>query len=168
MIDQAGRSKHCTGASQDGKGTFGLLSPRRTRILIEGSRELLSRLSHQVEQHYPVRIERRPTKALAMAKARDSVTGQPFYLGEILVTECTVAIGNTFGFGAVMGEDSRRAYELAIIDAAYRAKLPATMTWSEQLEEEEQRIERRHREQFAMALSTKVDFSTAEGFDDKR
>ncbi|AET61062.1 hypothetical protein HPL003_21670 [Paenibacillus terrae HPL-003] len=135
---------------------------QRTRILVEGDRDLLIQFATQVEERYPIRIEKPPMKSLAMSKARDLVTRHPFYLGEVLLTECTVSIENRYGFGTMIGEDLDKAYALAVVDAAYRARLPITSAWSDALLEEERRIERRHQEQLAASLRTKVDFATKE------
>lgn len=139
---------------------------RRTKIFIEGDRKLLARLTEQIEQRYDVRVERKAQGSLAMARARDSVTHQPFNVGEILLTECTVAIGDIYGFGAVMGEDRTCAYELAVMDAAFRAGLPETNLWTELLVEEEERIRNRHAQELAIAMRTRVDFGVTEGAND--
>ncbi|MDF2958770.1 MAG: phnG [Paenibacillus sp.] len=141
---------------------------RITRILIEGDRRLLERLSGQVEQAYSVQIVKQPERSLVMSKARDSVSGQPFYMGEILVTECTVAIRDTYGFGVLMGEDADRAYQLAVVDAALHAKLPVTDHWAALLLEEEQNVLSRHQMEHAQAMKTKVNFDTMEEYNAKR
>lgn len=142
--------------------------PQRTKILVEGDHKLLPGFAGQIRKNYVVHTERGAKKSLAMTKARDSVSFQPFYIGEVLMTECTVSIHDIFGFGAIMGEDYDRAYELAIVDAAFRAGLPETKDWIPLLEKEEKRIEIKHQEELALVLRTKVDFGDLEGPNDKR
>ncbi|WP_165971924.1 phosphonate C-P lyase system protein PhnG [Paenibacillus piri] len=139
-----------------------------TRVLIEGDPGLLARLCGQVERSYEVRTVRQPEKSLVMSKARDSVSRQPFFMGEILVTECTVEIGEVYGFGVLMGEDAERAYQLAVVDAALHAKLPITESWTALLFEEEQNIAQRHRKEHNQAMKSKVNFDTMEEYNAKR
>ncbi|WP_199616337.1 phosphonate C-P lyase system protein PhnG [Paenibacillus alkalitolerans] len=133
-----------------------------TRVLIEGDRELLRKLCGEIESRYPVSIVRAPEKSLVMSKARDSVSQQPFFIGEVLITECTVAVEGTHGFGALIGEDAEKAYELAVVDAAMNAKLPATEGWISELLQEEERIAARLRKKQSMVMRTKVNFDTME------
>ncbi|TBL70523.1 phosphonate C-P lyase system protein PhnG [Paenibacillus thalictri] len=133
-----------------------------TRILIEGDRQLLKRLCALVEETAEPVVVKAPEKSLVMSKARDSVSGQPFYLGEILVTECTVALGETHGFGLLIGEDAQSAYELAVVDAAFHAGLPVTANWTSLLEQEEQRIAKRRAEEQERIMKTRVHFDTME------
>ncbi|MFS8579188.1 MAG: phosphonate C-P lyase system protein PhnG, partial [Novibacillus thermophilus] len=60
---------------------------RLTKILVEGNRDLLKKMAQQVEKRVEVKVEQPPRKGLVMLKARDSISMQPFYLGEGLVTE---------------------------------------------------------------------------------
>ncbi|WP_373232398.1 phosphonate C-P lyase system protein PhnG [Cohnella sp.] len=137
---------------------------RLTQILIEGNPSLLEKLALQIDQQYTVTIVREPEKSLVMNKSRDSVSGNPFYMGEILITECTVAIGETYGFGAIMGEDADRAYQLAIVDSALNAKLPEAMEWERLLLEEEQRTDRKKRLEHSRIMRSKVNFDTMEEY----
>jgi alpha-D-ribose 1-methylphosphonate 5-triphosphate synthase subunit PhnG len=132
----------------------------RTKILVEGDSGLLERLAEQVERNYRIEVVREPEKSLVMSKARDSVANQLFCLGEILITECTVALNDVHGFGAIIGEYGDRAYKLAVVDAAYRAEVPETSAWATLLQEEERRIKQRHAEEHARILQTKVQFDT--------
>ncbi|MFE5323117.1 phosphonate C-P lyase system protein PhnG [Paenibacillus sp. NPDC056579] len=133
-----------------------------TRILIEGDRKLLQQLCCQIEERHEITVVKPPEKSLVMSKARDSVSGQPFYLGEVLVTECTIALGDVHGFGLLIGEDAERAYELAVVDAAMMATLPETEGWFELLKKEEQRIAERRALESARIMKTRVQFDTME------
>lgn len=133
-----------------------------TRVLVEGDRGLLRKLCDDIERNYPVSIVKGPEKSLVMSKAKDSVSEQPFFLGEILVTECIVDVRGTHGIGILIGEHPEAAYELAVVDAAMNAKLPETRDWIAVFKEEERRIiARLHRER-ALVMGTKVNFDTME------
>ncbi|WP_185805330.1 phosphonate C-P lyase system protein PhnG [Bacillus canaveralius] len=140
---------------------------RLSKILIEGNPETLAHFAKQVEETVTVRIERSPATGLVMMKTRDSVSRQPFYMGEILVTECTVEIDGHYGLGVIMGEEPVRAYQLALVDAAFNANLMITEGWIAKLEEEERIIQRNLEKQMAMVSRTQVNFETMEDYNDK-
>ncbi|MBP1992164.1 phosphonate C-P lyase system protein PhnG [Paenibacillus eucommiae] len=142
---------------------------RLTHILVEGAPDLLEKLALQVEQKYQVTLVREPERSLVMNKARDSVSGNPFYMGEILITECTVSVesvesvelvGSVYGFGAIMGEEPERAYQLAVVDCAYNAKLPETLEWETLLIAEELQIDDKKRLEHSRLMMSKVNFDT--------
>lgn len=133
-----------------------------TRVLIEGDRELLRKLCGEIEARYPVSVVTAPEKSLVMSKARDSVSQQPFFIGEIMVTECIVDIQGTHGFGILIGEHAEKAYELAVVDAAMNAALPETKDWISAFRAEEERLTTRLRQERELAMKTKVHFDTME------
>lgn len=135
-----------------------------TRILVEGDPKLLQDLSNQVEQQYEVNVVKSPEKSLVMMKSRDAVSQKPFYIGEVLVTECTVSIGDVYGFGILMGEDAERAYQLAVVDSAINAKLSICDQWNSLLMEEEEKMKQRNRKEMAQVIRTKVNFDTKEDY----
>lgn len=140
---------------------------RLTKILVEGNRDLLKKMAQQVEKRVEVKVEQPPRKGLVMLKARDSISMQPFYLGEGLVTECSVSIQGKFGFGAIMGEDPERSYQIAVVDAAFNARLPLVDSWIPELEREERSIRQRHFREHVMAEHSRVQFDTMEDYNDK-
>ncbi|RCW51723.1 phosphonate C-P lyase system protein PhnG [Paenibacillus prosopidis] len=139
-----------------------------TRALIEGDGILLRRLCEQIEESYEVSILKAPEKSLVMTKANDSVSQQPFYMGEVLVTECTISINSVYGFGVLMGEEAERAYQLAVVDGAFQAKLPETEAWYTELLMEEQKVDEKHRREYSRAMKSKVNFDTMEEYNAKR
>lgn len=141
---------------------------RISRILIDGEHELLQKLSEEIEQNYTVTMIKPPEKSLVMTKAKDSVSQQPFYVGEVLVTECTVSINGIYGFGILMGEDAERSYQLAVVDGAFQAGLPETKAWDALLLVEEQNTLLGHKLVYAQAMKTKVNFDTMEEYNAKR
>jgi phosphonate C-P lyase system protein PhnG len=55
-----------------------------------------------------------------MARVRETVDGEVFNLGEVLVTNCEVTLGGEPGWGMVMDHDPERALCAALVDAASR------------------------------------------------
>lgn len=60
---------------------------------------------------------------LVMLPATDSVTGTAFYLGEVLVAEALVRVGDAQGYAGCLGRDLEQALAIALVDAACTANL---------------------------------------------
>ena len=94
---------------------------KRTKILIDGSRNFTRELVSEIERNYDIHVLTEPQHALTMIKMRETAKKSLFYLGEVLVTETKVQINNAFGIGIVVGDEEEFSYQLAVIDAAYEA-----------------------------------------------
>lgn len=121
----------------------------RTKLLIEVGRELALQLAATICEQYDVEEISPPTEGLVMIKMRETAQQSLFYIGEVLVTETKVKIGSHYGVGLVKESEPELSKALAIIDAAYAAKLPETSTWAahfellaQQLHINEQQIKR--------------------------
>ena len=133
---------------------------RRMRILIEGSRDIPKKLAQEIENNHSLEIIMKPQGALTMIKMRETAKKSLFYLGEVLVTECKVKVKDQVGIGIVIGMEEDLAYQLAVIDAAFKADLSELNRWIQLLEEEERRIEASRRLDAAIIQKTKVNFET--------
>ena len=102
---------------------------RRTKILVLGKSGLASRLGRLICEKYPVREMEPPNEGLVMIKMRESARNTLFYLGEVLVTEAKVRIGERVGIGIVRGHKPELAKDLAVIDAAWAIPLPECALW---------------------------------------
>jgi alpha-D-ribose 1-methylphosphonate 5-triphosphate synthase subunit PhnG len=140
---------------------------RLTKILVEGRPEFLTKWAEAIEEITDVNIVRSPSTGLVMLKTRDSVSKQPFYMGEVLVTECTVSIDHQVGIGIIMGEDPKRSYQIAVVDAALNAAIPITSQLLTELDKEEEYIQQRISEEAARIATTKVHFDTMEDYNAK-
>lgn len=83
-------------------------------------------LAEEVLSDTDVRILRLPTVGTVMLRARESVENLVFNVGEALVTEAFVAIGDFQGYAIVQGMERELALAGAICDAAVEAQHPAT------------------------------------------
>ncbi|WP_404330263.1 phosphonate C-P lyase system protein PhnG [Mesobacillus maritimus] len=133
---------------------------RRTEILINGSQKRTEDMVHVIDEHYQVKVIQEPESGLVMVKVRETSQNSLFYPGEVLVTECKVQIKGTIGIGIVTGDQPELAYNLAVIDAAFEAKLPETIGWVRLLENEEKLILEQRAAASHTILKTKVDFET--------
>lgn len=136
----------------------------RTRILIEGSPGLADRLADQANTNHDIGSIDEPSNGLVMMRLRDTARKDAFYLGEVLVTECKVRIGDCIGIGLVRGDRPELARNLAAIDAAWAADSQLLPEWIRELEAEEGRIRDRLNREATRILATRVDFSTMETF----
>jgi len=139
-----------------------------TRILVEGNHLILKKFVAEIEQNYEVVITKLPEKGLVMMKTNDSVSNQPFYLGELLVTECTVSVNESIGFGIIIGEKPEEAYQLAVIDASFRGELPETKAWIPFIEAEEKAIDERLKKESELAVGSRVNFDMMGEYDGNR
>ncbi|MFD2924013.1 phosphonate C-P lyase system protein PhnG [Halobacillus naozhouensis] len=133
---------------------------RRTEILIQEKSCLAQNFAEAIIQSYPCQEVVAPQYGLTMIKMRESAKNSLFYLGEVLVTEAKVEINQCIGIGAVAGMKDELAKYLAIIDAAYKAQLPETKEWHQELVNAEQRILQEKAQVQAELFETKVDFET--------
>ncbi|MFB7637939.1 phosphonate C-P lyase system protein PhnG [Peribacillus butanolivorans] len=132
----------------------------RTEILIQGTADIAKDFAKEIEMRYKVNVIQKPESALVLLKARETANKSLFYLGELLVTECTVQIQDSIGIGIVKGHREELAHCLAIIDAAYQADLVETRLWSHVLENEKKNIQKNLQELNQSILRTKVNFET--------
>jgi alpha-D-ribose 1-methylphosphonate 5-triphosphate synthase subunit PhnG len=133
---------------------------RRTRILVLGKNGLASRLGSMIREKYPVREIEPANEGLVMIKMRETARNSLFYMGEVLVTEAKVRIGERVGIGIVRGHKPELAEDLAVIDAAWAVPLPECAGWESLLLEEEKQIEGNRARDEAGVLETRVSFET--------
>jgi alpha-D-ribose 1-methylphosphonate 5-triphosphate synthase subunit PhnG len=133
---------------------------RRTRILVQATRELSRDLAEEVLRSHEVQELESPDHGLVMAKIRESARASLFYLGDVLITEAKVRIGEAVGIGLVAGDAPEQAKDLAVIDAAYNASLPLTLAWERRLVAEEAVVESEERSGEARIQRTLVSFES--------
>lgn len=137
----------------------------RTRALVDGDPSLAREIVREVEGELGAEALEEldaPREELVMVQVRETAQGGLFYLGEALMTSCRVRVGPSVGLGLVLGSDRCRAYELAVVDAAFagEAGAPRAERWDGRLRQELARIEAREAAEARRVATTKVDFST--------
>lgn len=92
---------------------------RLFKIMSKADRTVILNLADEIKEKHEVVIVKKPEKALTMIKMREPVKESLFYLGEVIVTETTVAIDGINGTAVTMGDDFEKTLAMAVIDAAY-------------------------------------------------
>ncbi len=134
--------------------------PLRTKLLIEVGHNEAIEMANEIIKNYEVQEIQPPRQGLTMIKLRESAKNSLFYIGEVLVTETKVKIGNSFGTGIVMEENNTLSKALAIIDAAYKEKLPETEKWFYVLKKLELKLQNEMEKVKCSIERTKVHFDT--------
>jgi alpha-D-ribose 1-methylphosphonate 5-triphosphate synthase subunit PhnG len=167
---------------------------RRTHILVEGDPLVCHTICEQIEEQCQIHLISGPREVLVMNKVRESAQGSLFYLGEALITECKVemlapasekgdresdrgtynlspaANSPVVGIGLILGENRGRAYELAVIDAAFCLPQPLAghTDWLRLLKREEARLADARKQEWENYAATRVEFSSMLTEDDRR
>jgi alpha-D-ribose 1-methylphosphonate 5-triphosphate synthase subunit PhnG len=90
--------------------------------LAVADRDRLAVLAEQIlELADSVDLVAGPRPATMLVELTESVRAQPFYLGEVVVTEATVRINGCRGDSTILGLDEERALAAAVCDAAAEA-----------------------------------------------
>lgn len=130
-------------------------------VLCECDLEHLKELVIQLEADYNVRVTKEPSICLTMVRAEDSLERQEFYLGEALTSECEVDVDGRAGFGLCLGEEPVRCYCIAVLDAFLQGG-PTDSRINDFVEAHDALVSSRNREDYARAMSTRVDFKLME------
>lgn len=142
------------------KGVGHVKRAERTKLLIEVGREEALQMANEVCSHYEVIEIQAPREGLVMIKMRESAQQSLFYIGETLVTETKVKVGEAFGLGLVREYEPELSKALAIIDAAYNGQLPVVAKWASVLTKLSQRLDMKQQEIKCSIERTKVQFDT--------
>lgn len=142
------------------KGVGQVKRAERTKLLIEVGREDALQMANEVCCQYEVIEIQAPREGLVMIKMRESAQQSLFYIGETLVTETKVKIGEAFGLGLVREYEPELSKALAIIDAAYSGQLPVVAKWESKLNKLSQLLDTKQQEVKRSIERTKVQFDT--------
>jgi len=136
---------------------------RLTKILAKADRETIAALSAEIQLIERPVIVKEPGKTLTMIKMREPVKESLFYIGEVIVCEAVVEIDGIQGIAVLMGDDTEKTLDMAIIDAAINKGVFNGMNTLLELEREQNdRVMREN----AMHLKTMVNFETMNQEDD--
>jgi alpha-D-ribose 1-methylphosphonate 5-triphosphate synthase subunit PhnG len=119
---------------------------RRFEVLAQAEAEPLLTLAEAVLAAAPVAVVTPPRVGMIMLRARDSVQGEVFNAGEVLVTEAHVALGEHRGYAMRLGRAPEATLAAAVLDVAVEAghalapRIEAELAVQEERERERQRL----------------------------
>lgn len=102
------------------------------------------------------RVVAQPEAGLLMGRVVETVDGERFNLGEVLVTNCEVLVGGERGWGMVLGHEPERALCAAVLDAAVREGMADDMV--EEISLQLAFVREARRARWAEVQTTRVDF----------
>jgi len=130
---------------------------RLSKILAKADRQAIAAISSEILKSYSPVIIKEPGKTLAMIKMREPVKNSLFYIGEVIVCEAVVEIDNIKGAAVLMGDDTEKTLNMAIIDAAVNMGVFSGIAALLALEKEQNDYLMREN---AMHLKTMVNFES--------
>lgn len=133
---------------------------QRTKLLIDVGRSEALEFAAQIEANYNVVDVQPAREGLVMVKMRESSHQSLFFIGEVLITEAKVKIGEHFGVGLVKEYEPELARALAIVDAAYNAQLAETNAWQTRFDTLQARLIEQQQHVKRSVERTKVNFNT--------
>ncbi len=114
-------------------------------------------------------VIRKPEIGMYMVRARAGNTGSQFYLGEMLVTRCSVKLENgIIGHAYIIGSNSEHAKNAAILDALWQEDSYAKIFDESLLPKLIADKEQKNNAEAKLVGSTKVDFLTMVRGEDKQ
>lgn len=132
----------------------------RTEILSGCDIAVLKKMVSVIEDVHSIENLEEPNSGLVMVKMRESAQKHLFYLGEVFVTECKVLLNDVIGLGITRGSHRKRAYCMAVIDAAYNAGVEETVIIDDLLSMAKSKLDMQKSMEVSRILKTKVDFET--------
>lgn len=133
---------------------------RLSYILAHTNIENLKKEVEKLENLYRVSTVKEPEMGLTMVKVKDGVYKEKFYIGELLITECSVHLNGILGMGIVQGDDPERAYLMGVIDAAFNSEKVDKGELLKVIESWEKTIKDIYIEEKSMVEGSKVKFNT--------
>lgn len=129
-------------------------------ILAHTKVEKLEGIVEELSKKYEISKVKEPEMGLVMVKVKDGVYQEKFYIGEVLITECSVHLNGSLGMGIIQGDEPRKAYAMAVIDAVFNNDEIDKTELIDILKVWEEEIEDNYIEEKAMVEGSKVKFET--------
>ncbi|MGP8321564.1 MAG: phosphonate C-P lyase system protein PhnG [Methanosarcinaceae archaeon] len=131
---------------------------KRFGLIARANGELMCDIAERILADTGVDIVKKPLCGMIMMRFRDTAGNCIFNLGEVLVSEAEVRIGNSMGYAMMMGIELETALAGAILDAAVEEGHPLAFEIIGLLNNEEKRLLEEKQVKWAKVASTRVDF----------
>lgn len=135
-----------------------------TKILINMDLGKVEKIYLMIKNISSISIIKEPNLATVMVRANESVNNTTFNLGEILVTECSLKVDESLGYGIVAENNDKKVIYLAAIDAVLHSnntKFDELKNYiNKSVYEESLRYEQEIIDEFSLINKTKVQFNT--------
>jgi alpha-D-ribose 1-methylphosphonate 5-triphosphate synthase subunit PhnG len=132
-------------------------------ILADGDFKVWREMTNKLKTRYAINVIVEPETCMVMARAADGASRNPFFLGEVLITEAVVEFEGRLGYGFAQEDNPEKALCFAILDAAVGLHLQEEPEILRLLTEQEQKITVGRRSESGLVAGTKVNFAVLEG-----
>lgn len=131
---------------------------KRFELIARANSERICGIAERILDDTEVEVIKKPVCGMIMMRFRDNAEKCVFNLGEVLVTEAEVRVGDETGYAMIIGRDPEAALAGAILDAAVESENPLTPEIIDLLRNEEVRCKEELQKTWAEVATTKVDF----------
>lgn len=132
----------------------------RTQILVHCHKTFLRKWAKRMQEEAEMKLLEEPAMGLTMITMRESAKQTLFYPGEVLISQAKVECNGVIGIGIIQGNQLQKAYDMAVIDAAYGAGLKTVSALETALIKEAKHQQEIKMKKIAKILETKVNFET--------
>lgn len=125
-------------------------------------------LAQRLADRHGAELRTKAEAGAALFPFQDTVTGAPFYLGEIPLARASVSLGaprgeSVHGAAVVMGRDAKFAICLAVLDGVFRHALDGSRDVEALLEAGRTILAKTQTQRSTIRQRTRVAFSTMDG-----
>lgn len=137
-----------------------MMKKRLFSIMAKASLSEIQVIAEPLTHKYSIQIIKEPAKSLAMVQLRETVRESLFYIGEVLVVEAIVSVGDVKGMAVTLGDDFEKVLAMAILDACLNKKIKESGAIEQSLFQLERKQIEKEQKENALFQKTKVNFNS--------
>ncbi|MEA3294418.1 MAG: phosphonate C-P lyase system protein PhnG [Euryarchaeota archaeon] len=131
---------------------------KRFELIARANKIQICEMAKKILKDTNVDVIKKPIGGMIMMRFVDTAKNQAFNLGEVLITEAEVRIGDNMGYAMMMGMEFEATLAGAILDAAVESGHPLSSEIIDLLRIEEERLKNELQKMRSKVNTTKVDF----------
>lgn len=131
---------------------------KRFELMARANKIQICEMANKILKDTNVDVVKKPIGGMIMMRFVDTAKNQAFNLGEVLITEAEVRIGDNRGYAMMMGMELEATLAGAILDAAVESGHLLSSRIIDLLRTEEERFKNELQEMRLKVNTTKVDF----------